>query len=200
MRGVPGPVPGREGREDVVSENAEITLVLGGARSGKSELAERLGGRAAAGGPVTYLATGPTIGDPAWLDRLAAHRARRPPGWHTVEVPSGGSLASALAAAAPVALIDSLGTWVAGLEGFGLPDRRPTDRLIDALARRASTGATTIVVSEEVGLGVHPSTAAGGAFRDALGALNRRVAEVATEVLLVVAGRVVRLDVAVGRW
>lgn len=190
--------------------NGEITLVLGGARSGKSELAEALARRAAqrrvagrqAPEPVrpvhdppavTYLATGPNTGDRGWLDRLAAHRARRPADWRTVEVGPGGSLGTALADAGPVALVDSLGTWVAGFEDFGADDDAPADGLLAALAARRDAGVPTVVVSEEVGLGVHPSTALGGAFRDALGTLNRRVADAAGTVLLVVAGRVVPL-------
>lgn len=159
-----------------------ITLVLGGARSGKSEVAERLAG--AGGGPVTYVATG-AAGDADMAARIEAHRRRRPPAWTTVEC--GGDLAGALAAAEGTVLVDALGTWLAGLGG-GAPD---TDGLCAALAARRGD---TVVVSDEVGLGVHPSTEVGRRFRDALGALNRRVAEGADEVVLVVAGRVLRLE------
>lgn len=159
-----------------------ITLVLGGARSGKSELAERLAARA--GAPVTYLATG-TASDPDMAARIAAHRRRRPPEWSTVEC--GTSLVDALGRAEGTALVDALGTWLAGHPDVQV-DPAP---LCDALRRRPGP---TIVVSEEVGLGVHPATEAGRRFRDALGTLNRAVASVADEVLLVVAGRALRLE------
>jgi adenosyl cobinamide kinase/adenosyl cobinamide phosphate guanylyltransferase len=161
-----------------------ITLVLGGARSGKSAVAERLA--AADGGPVTYLATGSAEpSDSAFAARIAAHRLRRPTSWTTVEC--GADLAAALAAAEGLVLVDALGTWLAAHHDF--------DADIDALlaALRART-APTILVSEEVGLGVHPSTDLGGAFRDALGSLNQAVAELAGDVLLVVAGRVLPLE------
>lgn len=168
-----------------------IVLVLGGDRSGKSEIGERLAGGLE--GPVTFVATGVRV-DEDMAARIAAHQARRPPGWVTVEVGQGGDLASVLHGLSGTALVDSLGTWVAGLvagraEGEGaLYGERA---LCGALVAR---GGDTVVVSDEVGLGVHPSSEAGRRFRDALGRLNRQVAEVADRVLLVVAGQVLRLD------
>lgn len=168
----------------------EVTLVLGGARSGKSAVAERLA--AGAGAPVTYVATGPgdDLDDADWRDRVAAHRARRPEAWATAEVPQGGDLASALLEVDGTALVDSLGTWVAGHRGFAVDH----GQLVAALGRRAHDGRATVLVSEEVGMGVHPASEAGRRFRDALGRLNEEVAEAAGAVLLVVAGRVLRLD------
>ncbi len=168
----------------------EVALVLGGARSGKSVVAERLAARC--GAPVTYVATGAgdDLEDTGWRDRIAAHRARRPAAWTTAEVPQGGDLAAALLAVDGTGLVDSLGTWVAGHRGFAVA----TDRLLDALGRRAADGRATVLVSEEVGMGVHPASEAGRRFRDALGRLNEEVAAVASTVLLVVAGRVLRLD------
>lgn len=165
---------------------ATVVLVLGGARSGKSEVAERRAAELAGGEPVTYVATGwaPDGSDPAWQARVAAHRLRRPPTWTTVE--AGTDLAGTLAAADGVALVDSLGTWVSGAEGYEVD----VVALAQVLADRPSP---TVLVSDEVGLGVHPETAAGIAFRDALGDVNRAVAEIADEVLLVVAGRVLPL-------
>jgi len=159
-----------------------ITLVLGGARSGKSELAEQLA--AALPTPVTYIATA-VVGDSDFEARVEAHRARRPVSWRTVE--AGSDLVEALATVEGTVLIDSLGTWVASSPGFD-----PGGAALCA-AVRARPGAT-VVVSEEVGLGVHPSTALGRRFRDALGALNRDVSAIADEVFLVVAGRALRLD------
>jgi adenosyl cobinamide kinase/adenosyl cobinamide phosphate guanylyltransferase len=122
-------------------------------------------------------------------DRIAVHRRRRPPSWTTVE--AGIALVSALDVADGPVLVDSLGTWVAAH-----PDLAPDAAgLGDALRARARRGAgPTVLVSEEVGLGVHAPTEVGRRFADALGALNRTVADAADRVLLVVAGRVLPLD------
>ncbi|HMC53135.1 MAG TPA: bifunctional adenosylcobinamide kinase/adenosylcobinamide-phosphate guanylyltransferase [Acidimicrobiales bacterium] len=178
-----------------------IVLVLGGARSGKSEVAERMAARLPQ--PVTYVATAvlgkgagpervgpvaaesePVAGDLA--ARVAAHRARRPAAWATVELPLGADLADATRRLTGTLLVDSLGVWLAGRENLDSDG----GRLCRELVARAGD---TVVVSDEVGLGVHPSTAAGLAFRDALGELNRRLSEVADDAVLVVAGRVLRL-------
>ncbi len=160
-----------------------FTLVLGGARSGKSAAAERLAGA----GPVTYLATGVAdAGDRSMNERIAAHRARRPSTWTTVEA---DDLVAAILASSGTVLVDSLTTWVA----------RAPDFAVDAPALclvLASHAGLVVVVSDEVGLGVHPSTPAGRAFRDALGLVNQAVAAIADDVVLVMAGRVLRLDPA----
>ena len=161
------------------------TLVLGGARSGKSEVAEALVARLSP--PITYVATARV--DPAdqeFVARVDAHRHRRDPSWSSVEVPDA-DLAGRLRELAGSVLVDSLGTWVSSADGF----RVDTDAVRAALVERDGD---TILVSEEVGLGVHPSTDAGRRFRDALGDANRAVAAVADEVLLVVAGRVLPLE------
>ena len=161
-----------------------ITLVLGGARSGKSAVAEACAARAAP--PVTYLATGVAT-DEDMAGRIAAHRARRPSGWSTVEAPR--DLPGALRALDGTVLLDALGTWVAGA-GPDFVDDDAVDGLCRALAERPGD---TVVVSDEVGLGVHPSSEVGRRFRDVLGEVNQRVAAVADEVLLVIAGRVLPL-------
>lgn len=160
-----------------------ITLVLGGARSGKSEVAERLVARL--GDSVTYVATGAAGDDPDMAARIERHRARRPQTWSTVE--SGDDLPGALRGIHGPVLVDALGTWLARADDFAVD----TDALCGALAGREGD---TVVVSEEVGLGVHPSSEAGRRFRDALGLLNQRVADIADDVLLVVAGRVLPLE------
>lgn len=159
-----------------------LTLVLGGARSGKSTVAESIAERL---GPVTYLATiVPDPDDDDLVDRLDQHRRRRPAGWATVEPPY--DLAQVLRAADGTVLLDSLGPWVALQQpGFDLAS------VIDALAGRRHH---TVVVSEEVGLGVHPETEAGRRFRDDLGLVNQAVSDLADECLFVVAGRVLHLD------
>ncbi len=168
-----------------------LTLVLGGTRSGKSAVAERMASDAAATGvPVTYVATGVATDEEMAL-RIARHRARRPVGWSTLEV-SGAALVESLGSITGVALLDSLGTWVAAH-----PDLDPDGGLLAAaLAGRAWD---TIVVSEEVGLSVHPPTAVGRRFVDALGDVNQAVAGAADRVVLVVAGRLLELAPASSR-
>lgn len=164
-----------------------ITLVLGGARSGKSAVAEAIAAAAAGpAGAVTYVATMlPTPGDDDLAHRLDLHRRRRPAGWRTVEPPY--DLASVLTSTEGVVLVDSLGPWIAAL-----PDMdADTERLSEALAHRRGT---TVLVSDEVGWGVHPESAEGRRFRDALGGLNQALARVADETLVVVAGRVLRTE------
>lgn len=153
-----------------------IALILGGMRSGKSAVAEELAGGLPQ--PVTYVATG-TASDDAIAARIDAHRARRPPQWKTVE--AGAGLVAALAEVPGTALVDSLGTWVAACDMA--PD---VDGLCRLLRQRRGD---TVLVSEEVGLGVHPPTELGVRFADAVGDTNRAVAAVADDVRLVVAGR-----------
>jgi adenosyl cobinamide kinase/adenosyl cobinamide phosphate guanylyltransferase len=161
-----------------------ITLVLGGARSGKSVVAERLADGSAA--PVTYVATASVdAADADHRARVAAHQARRDPTWTTVE--AGTDLPAVLLATEGTVLVDSLGTWVTAHADL-VPD---TAALTEALGAR---GGDTVLVAEEVGFGVHPSSEVGRRFRDALGTVNLAVAEVADEVLLVVAGRVLPLE------
>lgn len=159
-----------------------ITLVLGGARSGKSAVAEAL--LADAGGPVTYVATAVAGDDQDFLARVAQHRIRRPIGWATIEC--GVDLVEALAGLEGAVLIDSLGTWLARWPDFKVD----TDSLLEGLDRCPGD---VIIVSDEVGLGVHPSSEVGRTYRDALGALNQSVAGLADTVLLVVAGQVLTL-------
>ena len=158
-----------------------IALVLGGARSGKSAFAERLAGALPA--PVTYVATG-TASDEEMAVRIALHRARRPAAWRTEEV--GADLVGGLDRLTGTVLVDSLGSWVAACDMAA-----DVDGLLDVLGRRSGDA---VLVSEEVGLGVHPPTALGVRFRDAVGEVNAAVAEVADDVRLVVAGRGLRLE------
>jgi adenosylcobinamide kinase / adenosylcobinamide-phosphate guanylyltransferase len=160
-----------------------ITLVLGGARSGKSVVAERLVGDLSS--PVTYIAT-LEVGDDADLaERVELHRARRPSQWVTLD--AGPDLLAMLRTVVGSVLVDSLGPWVSGSPGMEVSG----DALCSALVQRAGD---TVVVSEEVGLSVHPSTEEGRRFCDALGTLNQAVATVADQILLVVAGCTLRLD------
>jgi adenosylcobinamide kinase/adenosylcobinamide-phosphate guanylyltransferase len=164
-----------------------ITFVIGGTRSGKSLVAERLA--EGTGAPVTYVATA-EVGDEDFRGRVDAHRARRPAAWKTVE--SDTDLAATMQSLDNTVIVDSLGAWVARLlDGSAGVD---IDAYVETLCRAiAARRGSTIVVSEEVGLGVHPASAVGLRFADALGECNRRVASVADRVLLVVAGRALSL-------
>jgi adenosylcobinamide kinase / adenosylcobinamide-phosphate guanylyltransferase len=171
-------------------------LVLGGARSGKSEQAElRLAGEP----DVTYVATGPEgkPGDPEWAARVAAHRARRPAWWRTAETTD---LAGMLDRARGALLIDGIGTWLAA----AMDECGAWDGSADSAARLAArtarlvgawrqTRAHVVAVSDEAGLGVVPGTSAGRLFRDELGRLNQVLAAESEEAELVVAGRIVPL-------
>ncbi|WP_285647221.1 bifunctional adenosylcobinamide kinase/adenosylcobinamide-phosphate guanylyltransferase [Lentzea sp. NBRC 102530] len=169
------------------------TLVLGGARSGKSAHAEGL----LTEPTVTYVATARRYpDDPDWDARIASHVARRPATWHTVEASAPADLPALLTATQyedPPILVDDVSTWLVGVlddagawEGDGA---EAIARHADALVRSVATCRTRLVlVTAEVGLGVIPSTRSGRLFRDHLGALNARVAEVCDEVTLLVAG------------
>jgi adenosylcobinamide kinase/adenosylcobinamide-phosphate guanylyltransferase len=167
-----------------------LVVVSGPARGGKSRWAEHLAG--ASGLPVVYLATGPVLEhDPAWQRRLERHRRRRPSLWRCREVE--GALAEALDQLGPgeLALIDSLGTWVAAhldaeAEEWGL-------QLQQLLLTIDRCPAALLVVCEETGWGVVPATAAGGRFRDRLGRVQRMLTERCDAAWLVVQGRAIDL-------
>ena len=163
-------------------------LVTGGVRSGKSAHAE---GLLADRPAVTYVATGAVPGrdDSEWAARVAAHRARRPPGWTTLESTDLGSALGATGAF----LVDCLGTWLtAQLDDLGWEDEGLEVR-VDALVTAVARCSDLVVVTNEVGAGVVPEHRSGRLFRDHLGLLNQRVAAVCDEVHLVVAGRVLVL-------
>ena len=165
-------------------------LVLGGIRSGKSEWAESVIGQfAGADDPVRYLATGPVADDDAWAERVAAHRARRPSRWSTVET---SDVAKQLRVDdhAPT-LVDDVGGWLtAAMDRAGAwtggSVRADVDELIEAVAAYESE---LVLVSPEVGLTVVPQTTAGRRFADELGTLNQRLAALCDRVVLVVAGQ-----------
>ncbi len=167
-----------------------LTLICGPAGGGKSRWAEHLAG--CSGRHVVYLATGPLLPEDAdWQRRLQRHRLRRPSHWLCREV--GGQLASALLElrAGEIGLIDSLGTWVAAwLDADASSWRRCCDDLIAALHR---CEAPLLLVVEEVGWGVVPSSAAGGRFRQRLADLEQRLMADAAAAWLVMAGRALDL-------
>ncbi len=158
-------------------------FVLGGTRSGKSRYAlERA--RALGGDAVTFVATA-RPGDPELDARIAAHRARRPPAWRTVEIDA--DLARAIRSADPshLLLIDSLTLWASTVvESEGALGAR-WGVAASALEGRARP---VVLVSEEVGMGIVPISELGRRFVDELGWLNRQVARLSDEVRLMVAG------------
>ena len=170
-----------------------LTFLVGGARSGKSTLAVQMGEHH--GGPVHFLATAEAFDDDL-RDRIARHRAERPDGWTTEEVPV--ELADAVLAvpADSFLIVDCLTVWLANL--FTHVDdaarRRQYGHDLVAALRTRGHGAPTVVVSNEVGMGVHPETTLGRDYRDELGRLNQSVAALADRSLLLVAGRALRLD------
>ena len=160
---------------------AKLTLVLGGARSGKSRYAEGL--ITALPPPWTYIATA-EAGDDEMAARIAGHRARRGTQWHTVE--ASRALVQALSAcgAEPV-LVDCLTLWLSNLMLAEADIDAETVQLEQVLA--AARG-PRVLVANEVGSGIVPSTALGRRFRDQQGLLNQRIAARAEGVILTVAG------------
>jgi adenosylcobinamide kinase / adenosylcobinamide-phosphate guanylyltransferase len=171
------------GHDRASAQLPPLTLVLGGARSGKSRHAEAL---VESGAPeALYLATAEPRDD-EMRQRIAAHRARRGPRWTTLEEPL--ALVPALAAASrpqrPV-LVDCLTLWLSNL----LEAERDVAAEIDALAASLPQLAGPVVlVANEVGLGIVPSTGLARAFRDHAGRLNRDVAARCDRVIFVAAG------------
>ncbi|WP_223880887.1 bifunctional adenosylcobinamide kinase/adenosylcobinamide-phosphate guanylyltransferase [Roseococcus microcysteis] len=157
-----------------------LTLILGGARSGKSRRAEAL--LTALPPPWTYIATAEAF-DAEMEARIAAHRARRAEGWETLDAPR--DLPEALRRAGPPVLVDCLTLWLSNLMLAEADLGGATDALEAAL--RARTG-SVVLVSNEVGQGIVPATPLGRRFRDAQGVLNQRMAALADQVELVVAG------------
>ncbi len=190
------------------------TLIIGGARSGKSTEAElRLAGEPS----VTYLAAGPWAAvaagsgsgqpgswtgpdgqpDAEWAGRVARHRARRPPGWRTIE---SLDIASVLRQETGALLIDGIGTWLAGVmdevgmwEGDTRAARIVQGRIDEVIDAWRQTSALLVAVSDQVGSGLVPAYPSGRAFRDQLGWLNQRLAAESEVALLTVAGRVTTL-------
>lgn len=164
----------------------EIVLFVGGARSGKSRLAQA---RAEAlPGELVYVATGEAL-DAEMAERIAKHRADRGARWRTVEVPL--DLPEAIRREnGRVLLVDCLTLWLSNLLLGEHDIAAATERLLAALD--AATG-TVLLVSNEVGMGIVPENALARRFRDEAGRLNQRVGTVATEVLLVAAGLSLRM-------
>ncbi|MCL6600377.1 MAG: bifunctional adenosylcobinamide kinase/adenosylcobinamide-phosphate guanylyltransferase [Alicyclobacillus macrosporangiidus] len=186
MTGAEGPRAAADGAD----RKADLVLVLGGARSGKSAVAEDWAARWSArlGLPVLYLATGQAV-DAEMAERIRRHQERRPAGWRTVEEPL--QVAEWLKARrdGAVVLLDCLSMllnnwmWLEHCGDDALTER--IARLADALAK---VPGPVVAVSQEAGLGIVPADAQTRRYRDCLGLLNQAVARRAGRVLWVVAG------------
>jgi adenosylcobinamide kinase / adenosylcobinamide-phosphate guanylyltransferase len=166
-----------------------LTLVLGGARSGKSRYAASLLGTR----PAIYVATARRSNDREMLARITRHRADRPSSWITIEEPE--QVPAVVRAAAPLdapVVVECATMWLANLfdRQSRTPRRKQGDILMAAVRELAEAARLrdVIVVSNEVGGGIVPATRAGRRFRDLQGWANQILAEEATQVTLVVAG------------
>ncbi|MFJ6844845.1 bifunctional adenosylcobinamide kinase/adenosylcobinamide-phosphate guanylyltransferase [Streptomyces griseoluteus] len=193
-RAVPDGVTLAVGAYDEVPDVPRRTLVLGGARSGKSVEAER---RLESFPDVVYAATGGTrAGDGEWADRVAAHRERRPGSWRTAETTD---LVPLLADDGPPLLIDCLSLWLTDvMDAVGAWDdaqwadggeKALRDRVHELTRAVRETTRTVVAVSNEVGSGIVPATPSGRRYRDELGRLNAAFAAECEQVVLVVAGQ-----------
>lgn len=168
-----------------------LTLLIGGARSGKSSAALRIA--EGSGADVCFVATSPWIaGDDDLAGRIAAHRAERPADWRTIETET--DLADAIGAAGDsLVIVDCLTVWLGNLMHHGRDDAAilaASDTAVDAVMQRS---ADTIVVSNDVGSGIVPADAPSRRYRDLLGSINQRWVASSHAAYLVVAGRALSL-------
>jgi len=163
--------------------NRSVTLVLGGVRSGKSRFAQKLAEKAHS---VAFVATAKAV-DAEMEDKIRRHQQERPKRWRTLEEPL--DLARVFAEHAPqfdLLLVDCLTIFVANALGDGAEAaNRRIDAFVEALQ---SAQASVVLVSNEVGSGVVPEYPSGRQFRDVLGEVNQRVAAIADNVVLMIAG------------
>ena len=163
------------------SGSARLTLVLGGARSGKSRYAESL--VTALPAPWIYVATAEAR-DAEMTERIAAHQARRGAGWRTLETPRDVVGALTAHGTTPL-LVDCLTLWLANALLAGADADAEIERLEAALEQAS---APLVLVANEVGFGIVPDNPLGRRFRDLQGLLNQRIAARADRVVLVIAG------------
>jgi adenosylcobinamide kinase / adenosylcobinamide-phosphate guanylyltransferase len=170
-----------------------LVLLIGGARAGKSSFALELARRWAGG--VVLIATAEARDD-EMAARIAAHRAQRPNDWKTVEEPLEVLAALESLPDDRHVIVDCLTLWVANLLERGDSEDEILGEAERVAALAAARQAPVTVVTNEVGLGVVPSTPLGRAYRDLLGGVNRAFAERASDAYLVVAGRALTLAAA----
>ena len=168
-----------------------MTFLLGGARSGKSSLAVRLA--ASSDRAVTIIVTAEARDD-EMAERIARHREARPAGWTTIEAPLGLVDAVASVPSEDAAVLDCLSIWVSNAIEAGASEDSIVEEARDTATSLAVRAAPSIVVSNEVGLGIVPVNALARRYRDVLGRVNAVAAEAATESFFVVAGRALPLQ------
>jgi adenosylcobinamide kinase/adenosylcobinamide-phosphate guanylyltransferase len=175
-------------------------LILGGARSGKSDFANALA-RKRGGDDVFFIATAEAR-DEEMCARIQAHRAARSPKWTTFEVPRAVARALESAPLARVALLDCVTLWVSNvLLADGCSAEPAMIREVDdLLAWQRAAEIELIVVSNEVGMGLVPDNELGRAYRDLLGTVNRKLAAAADEIFWLVAGLPIEVKSRVARW
>jgi adenosylcobinamide kinase / adenosylcobinamide-phosphate guanylyltransferase len=170
-----------------------LTLLLGGARSGKSQLAVDMARGTAA--RVAVIATGEPRDD-EMAERITRHRAQRPAGWQTIEEPVDLCRAMASVDAGACVLVDCLTLWTSNLLERECNDAEIEEQAAAAAGFAAVRGGATIAVSNEVGWGIVPVHPTARRYRDVLGRVNTIWAAASTQALLVVAGRVLPLTLA----
>jgi adenosyl cobinamide kinase/adenosyl cobinamide phosphate guanylyltransferase len=163
-----------------------LTFLLGGARSGKSSLAVELAREWQR--PVTVIATAEPRDDDM-AERIRVHRDERPDDWTTVEEPLELERAVTAVSEEDGLVVDCLTLWVANLLDRGRAEAEVEEASRTAAARTSSRSGPTVVISNEVGLGVVPATELGRRYRDLLGRVNTQWAAVAESAAFVVAGR-----------
>jgi adenosylcobinamide kinase/adenosylcobinamide-phosphate guanylyltransferase len=173
-------------------------LITGGVRSGKSRYAESL---LAESPEVTYVAVGPPPDpetDAEWAERIADHRARRPPHWNTVEATDAAAVLRDGSGAILIdclgtwltAMIDRLGTWEEPLRNWRADFQDQLDDLVEAWQNRRGIA---LVVTNEVGWGLVSPYRSGRVFTELLGQANQQMAAASDEVILIISGRALRL-------
>jgi adenosylcobinamide kinase/adenosylcobinamide-phosphate guanylyltransferase len=182
---------------DFTSPDRRI-LVTGGMRSGKSRYGETL---LADSAEVTYVATGPVpdpATDPEWAARIVDHRARRPTHWSTIET---SDVVKVLRSVSGAIMIDCLGTWLSAvIDRLGTWEEPPAswqgdfhDQLQDLIGAWQARRGLAVAVTNEVGWGLVSQYRSGRVFTDLLGLVNQQMAAASDEVIMVVAGRALRL-------
>lgn len=164
--------------------NGGLILITGGIRSGKSAFAESL----FKGAPKVVYAATAIAADEEMAARIAAHKARRPPSWETIEEPVDlAGVARTVPADVPL-LVDCLGVWVSNLLSAGIPEAEINKRVDELLQVLAGREETTVAVTNEVGMGIVPSYPLGRVYRDVLGRVNQQAATAADSVYLLICG------------
>ncbi len=172
-----------------------LTVVLGGARSGKSSFAVRLGQQAAASGRgIAFIATSPRIpGDDDLDARIAAHRSERPSTWLTIEEEVDLPGAVGRVESSALVIVDCVTVWVSNLMHRDVSENDVLAAANDVLVALRSRSGPSLLISNEVGMGIVPMNALARSYRDMLGRVNQQFVAASDKALLMVAGRALPL-------